>query len=381
MWRAARMRHRRAAGWRTRAPRSRALRPWAVARTGSTAVFGLGGEIASGPATGHLSAPRMCRLLGRRQAYRPCKLQQPWPGLPCMLARLLDSAPVPASLRTDGRDAGAPEEGAALLQQLAAGAAAGGRFGDAARHTLALALVGIAPAPPPAARRPAPTARALALFWERLGTAEAYAAYSLVHAAAAARSAPAAAAAAAAAAPGPAPAAGPAAAPLPDPRASSRAEALGPPGARADGARQTAGPLGPGGLAQAAGPGGRAGAPGGGGPQAAAPRGAAAPATTLLNAAHFLLAHLPPVRWRSIAPLRHNLRTSSSFRNAQDFLQACPAAGWSTCALPALSQQWPHAAPAAAADTHAQRRLSRPMFARRLQGKPARISRHGVQGP
>jgi len=227
-----------------------------------------------------------------------------------MLVGPLDAGPEAASYRTRGRDAGAPEEGAALLQQLAAGAAAGGRFGVAARHTLALALVGIAPPPPPAAApgapagapaapRPAPTARTLALFWERLGTAEAYAAYSLVHAAAAARPAAAAAAAAATAAtaaPGPAPAPGPAAAPLRDPRTSSRAAALDPPGARAGGAGQAAAPLGPGGPTQAADPGDRPSAPGGGGPQAAAPRGAPAPVTTLLNAAHFLLAHLPPVR-------------------------------------------------------------------------------------
>jgi len=181
-----------------------------------------------------------------------------------MLVGPLDAGPEAASYRTRGRDAGAPEEGAALLQQLAAGAAAGGRFGDAARHTLALALVGIAPPPPPAAApgapagapaapRPAPTARTLALFWERLGTAEAYAAYSLVHAAAAARPAAAAAAAAATAAtaaPGPAPAPGPAAAPLRDPRTSSRAAALDPPGARAGGAGQAAAPLGPGGPTQ-----------------------------------------------------------------------------------------------------------------------------------
>jgi len=278
-----------------------------------------------------------------------------------------------ASHGQSGRDAGAPEEGAALLQQLAAGAAAGGRFGDAARHMLALALVGMAPpAPPaaapgapagqPAASRPAPTTRALALFWERLGTAEAYAAYQLVHAATLILPYTLAPTAVALAAPGPAPAPGPAAAPLHDLRASSRAEALNLPAARAGGARQAAKPLGLGGPAQAAGPGDGAGAPGGGGPQAAAPRGRAAPATTLLNAAHFLLAHLPPVRRSSCdcAPVWHIISTLVQVLVHE---QSAHVFGRQVVGLhnAATSQRRSHAAPTAAADTHA-RRLSRPII-------------------
>lgn len=100
------------------------------------------------------------------------------------------------------RAAGAARhEGTAFLKELADAAAARSCFGDAARHMLHHALLGIAPpqtargggctadappaaAAPPVAQKPIPSARALALFWAAITTAETYAAYQLVHAAA-----------------------------------------------------------------------------------------------------------------------------------------------------------------------------------------------------
>ena len=208
------------------------------------------------------------------------------------------------------------EEGAAVLRQLAAAAAAQQRFGDAARHTLHLAIFGMAPhrltsapttpepcpgadAPPghaaltaastniaageepgsqagapPADGAPAPAAasapraglRALAHFWRTVAVAETYAAYELVHAARAQCLS-----AGAAAASGPS-------TPLTSQGSTPRSQVPGAPEAAGD---EASGGGADGAHAGATKPGARQ---------------TPAPAMVLLNAAHFLLARLPPVR-------------------------------------------------------------------------------------
>lgn len=203
-----------------------------------------------------------------------------------------------------------------MLRQLAAAAAAQQRFGDAARHTLHLALFGMAPyhltraltipkpcpgadAPPgpaapaagltngaageePSSQKDAPPAddarapaaasapqagpRALAHFWRAVAVAETYAAYALVHAAGARGPS-----AGAAAASGPS-------TPLSSQGSTTRSQVPVP----AEAARDEASGRGA--------DGGHTGASKPGASQTPAP------AMVLLNAAHFLLARLPPVR-------------------------------------------------------------------------------------